>query len=78
MTVPSVGENAAEGCDDERWDLAGEANHAEHEGGVGHPVHEPTQGDRLHPRSDQGDALTDEEQAEVSVPESPENEFESA
>ncbi len=58
VAVPSVGEHAGEGGDEKRGNLPGETDDAEKERGMRQTVDEPDHRDLLHPRADEGNALS--------------------
>ena len=57
-------------CEDEGEDLAGEADDAEHERGVGELIDEPAGGEARHPGADEGDALAADEELEIAMAQS--------
>jgi hypothetical protein len=65
--VDAVDEDTGEGCEEEGWNLSGEADQSEEKRGAGEAVDEPTGGDARHPGADKRDALAGEEEAEVTV-----------
>ena len=67
MPVPAIREHAGQRRDEQRRDLVRKAEQAQQEGGVGEAIHEPGEGHLLHPGTDQGDALTGEEQSVVPM-----------
>ncbi len=67
--VEAVNPHAGERREEERWDLAGEADDTEQPGRAGQSVDEPSGGNTGHPRADQRDALAGEKETEVTVAE---------
>jgi hypothetical protein len=69
VAIPPVDEGSCYWRKDEGRDLACEAGDAQQEHRIRQAINQPDHGDLLHPSADQGDALTDKEQAVVSVTE---------
>ena len=67
IAVPPVGQDARQRGHEERRNLPHEADDAKQHRRAREVVDEPRQGQALHPRADQRDALAEEEEAEVPV-----------
>ena len=65
--VETVGPDAAEGREKKYCDLPRESGDAEQQRGAGEAIHQPTDGDLLHPHADQRNRLTGEIGAIVRV-----------
>jgi hypothetical protein len=74
FSVEFISDDAAEWGSDEDGGLEGEADNAEIEDRVRELVDQPAHSDALHPGADKGDALACEEEAVVSVSQSPQEE----
>ena len=78
VLVPAVDPDAGEGGEDEGRELAGESSDAEQPGGVGEAEDEPRGGEARHPGADDGDALAEKEEPEISMGERTERHRESS
>ena len=67
MAAPAIRERSAERGDEEDRDLAGEADDPEEQRRAREPVDEPRLRHRLHPRADERDQLTAQEELVVAV-----------
>ena len=65
--VPAVDPDAGEGREQERGNLAGEADVPSSKRGAGEAVDQPDGGDARHPGADERDALSAEEEPEVAM-----------
>src|ERR1019366_9096475 len=65
--VYAIGNDATEEGEEEKGNGAGEAYHAQPEGGVGEHKHQPSLSHVLHPGTDVGEEVAAPEDAEVGV-----------
>ena len=69
--IRALDKDTGERGEEEGHDLAGEADDAKHERGVGETPDEPAGGEAGHPGAHEGDALAGEEELEVAVTQGP-------
>ena len=71
VQVPTVGEHAGHGRQEETGDLAAKAHEPQQERRVAQPIDQPDHGHLLHPGADQRNTLPKKEQAKVAVLQGP-------
>ena len=66
--IEALNPHAGEWPQSEGYDLSREGNDAEQKRGVSQTIDEPTRGEARHPSTDHRDALPDEEELKVAMP----------
>ena len=74
-SAESVRQYSAERREHEHWKLSAKSDDPQHERGAGNTVGNPRERHLLHPRADEGDALADEIQSEITAGEGAERIF---